>query len=305
MKHILIMGSGAVGGFYGAHLAQTKGIEVTFIARGAHLDAMQKRGLEVTGEKKMRLYPVRAVEKPIDTDPSPDLILMAVKSFDTHKCLDHINRVIGQNTQILTLQNGLENYEMLADTFGAKKTIRGLCKIGVEVTAPGVIDYRGFSSVLFGEEDGSESERVISLQKTMEASGISSRISGNIQKQAWKKFIWNGIFNMMTGITGATTNKIFKYQECYDMAWQLFLEIRSIAKAEGVDISFDDGRKIIEQTKELGAFRTSTMQDRLNGKPLEYDAFCGFISRKAELYEINAPVNKSLFALYKMLEPAG
>ncbi len=302
MQQILIMGSGAVGGYYGVHLARINGLDVTFVARGAHLVALQRRGFRITGKADIHLHPVQAVEDPSALSQPPDLVIMAVKSYDTPEAIRLIRPVAAPHTQILTIQNGLENYELLGEEFGSSNVIRGFCKIGAELTAPGVIDYRGLSSVVFGEEDGTPSNRVLQLQKMMEHAGIKVEVSGDIRRDAWLKFLWNAIFNMLTGITGATTDRIFEDEDAYGIAWQLFYEMQAVAGAQGVRITDKDGAAVIEETRAFGAFRTSTQQDHEKGKPLEYDAFCGYIVRKAAAFKLAVPVNRTLLALYRLLE---
>lgn len=302
MQYIIIMGSGAVGGFYGAHLAQAEGLDVTFIARGAHGEALRKKGLRITGLKEMHLPDIRSTENPSSVENPPDLVLVSVKSHDTSEAIGLLRPVIHSHTQILTIQNGLENYDRLCEAFGCENVIRGFCKIGVELTEPGVIEYRGLSGIVLGEEDGSLSNRVTQIRKTLEHAGIAARVSRGIRREAWLKFIWNGIFNMLTGLTGATTDRIFGDEHAYATAWQLFDEMQAVAGAQGILISTDEGRTIIDGTRELGAFRTSTWQDRRKGKRLEYDAFCGYITRRAADLELQAPVNRALFSLYRLME---
>lgn len=300
MRHVLIMGSGAVGGYYGAHLAVTDGIDVSFAARGKHLEAIRKNGLQITGKKEMHVKHVRALEHPEELEHTPELILVAVKSFDTPEALDMIRQVAGPGTLILTIQNGLENYDLLAAELGSDRVVRGFCKIGVEVTGPGIIEYRGMSTVVFGEESGASSNRVLQLQKIFEFAEIPARVSGDIRRESWLKFIWNGIFNMLTGLSSVTTDRIFEDEDAVTTAWELFYEMKTVAGASGVSISDKDGSKIIEDTRKLGAFRTSTYQDRLRGNPLEYEAFCGYIVRKADKLELDVPVNRTLYSLFKL-----
>lgn len=304
MQHVVIMGSGAVGGFYGALLAQVDGIEVTFIARGSHLEAMRKNGLRIIGMMNKRLDSIRVESDPARIPHPPDLVLMTVKSFDTKQAIEQLRPVVSSGTLILTIQNGLENYELLAEAFG-NRVIRGFCKIGAEVTSPGVIEYRGLSHVYLGEENGEPSNRVIQIQKIMEFAGIKATVSSEIRKEAWLKFLWNGIFNMLTGISKATTDLIYDDENAYKTAWQLFFEMQAIAGADGVIISDREGEKIIEETRKLGAFLTSTCQDRRKGKRLEYDAFCGYIVRRADACKLGVPATRTLFALYRMLEEMG
>lgn len=301
MRHILMMGSGAVGGYYGAYLSRPEGTNVTFIARGAHFEALKSRGLRITGKEELKLDTIRVLDHPSQLKQTPDLVIITVKSFDTEHAIEQLRPVVDTGTLVLTLQNGLENYEQLVNAFGARNVIRGFCKIGVEVTEPGVIDYRGLSRIFIGEEDGSISNRMLQLQNLFEYAGIRCEISRHIRKDAWLKFIWNGIFNMMTGLTGVTVNYLFEDDDAYAVAWQLFHEIQAVARAEGVFITEKEGAGIINDTKRLGAFRTSTSQDRLKGKTLEFDVFCGYIVRKGKQHGLKTTANRTLFSLYKML----
>lgn len=301
MLKILIMGSGAVGGYYGVHLARMKDLDVTFVARGAHFAALQRHGFRITGKTDIHLKPVNVVEDPSACEPPPDLVIVAVKSYDTRLAIRQLVPVVTPYTQVVTIQNGLENYELLSHAFGSTNVIRGFCKIGAELTAPGVVDYRGLSHVVIGEEDGSLSNRILQIQKIMEYAGVTLQVSRDIRREAWIKFLWNAIFNMMTGLTNATTDRIFEDEDAYGIAWQLFYEMQAVATAKGVRLSDEDGAAVIDETRAMGAFRTSTLQDRQKGKSLEYDAFCGYIVRQASICKLSVPVSCTLFALYKLL----
>lgn len=285
-------------------LAQSGTFEVTFVARGAHLQAMQSMGLRVTGKADIHIHPAQAVstspsEAPFD---APDWVIVAVKSFDTDGAIDYLKRVCGKQTQFLTLQNGLENYDKLVEAFGSERVVRGFCRLASEVTEPGVITFRGLSEVVIGEEDGSNSNRVLQLQKILEEAGINNKVSGEIKKKAWLKFVWNAVFNMLTGLGNTTIDRLYDDREAYATAWELFYEMQAVARGEGVVISDKEGEAIIDGSKSLGAFRTSTFQDRQKGKPLEYDAFCGYVVRRAEAADLRVPVHRTLYALYKLIE---
>ncbi|MDI6402110.1 2-dehydropantoate 2-reductase [Balneolaceae bacterium ANBcel3] len=305
MEQILIMGSGAVGGYYGAYLADSDGPEVAFIARGAQYDAMKKTGLRITGKEERTVDPLSVYKDPALMEMVPDLVILAVKSHHTEEAIEQLKPVISKDTCFLSLQNGMENYEILSKAFGSRNVIRGFCKIGTEVTSPGVIEYRGQGALYFGEENGVLSNRILQLQKICENAGLKAIIPEDIRKEAWKKFIWNCVFNMMTGISGVTTDYIFKEEEAYTIAWQIFYEIQAIAGAGGVRISDEEGEDIIDASESLGAFLTSTAQDRRKGKRLEYDTFCGYVVRKADHYELEASINRSLYAQYRMIDMSG
>lgn len=295
---ILIMGAGAVGGSFGARLAQNKSNDVFFVARGKHLDAINRKGLSIkSGEGNFNLR-IKASENPQDYKETPDLILLTVKSYDTDDAIEKIKPKLFKTTQILSLQNGIENYFRLADAFGENNVVRGFCGIAAEVIEPGIISTSP-GEVIIGGNNGNISERIRSLQGVFEASNIKCKVSGNIERDVWLKFTWNCIFNIVTAITGKTVDTIFENPDSIQLCRNIFSEIRSIARIQKVELNSEDEIKIVDSSKELGAFKTSTLQDRLKGRKLEYDAFTGAIIRLAERNRIEVPVNKTLYGLLK------
>ena len=158
--HVLVHGTGAVGGYFGALLAEG-GHDATFVARGANLTALRANGLRVLrGDpaKTIHIHPVRAVERPSEA-PRADLVLVCVKSYDTAAAADALRPVVGPETIVLSIQNGIENEAILAERLSLPPLMIGLTRIGVELTAPGTVLYSGRGEILFGEPDGTESPR--------------------------------------------------------------------------------------------------------------------------------------------------
>ncbi len=301
-NHVMIMGAGAVGGFVGARMIQKNAAEVDFIARGQHYHKMRDEGLRfITPEKEYQLdLPV--FSNPADSGKVYDLVIVAVKSGDTAQALGQMRPVIGEQTQVLTIQNGLENYEYLRDELGQGRVVRGFCRLGCEVTAPGEITYRSLGEVTIGEEDGAESDRCRAIKALMDQSGITCMIAGDIRRQAWKKMIWNTVFNCISGLTATTLDGIFNDPDILKVAKGIAWELRNIAAAEGVDISDDKISEIFERTGKLGAFKTSTYQDRLKSKPMEYRALSGYAVRKATEAGVKAPKLETVNAMLKLTE---
>ena len=138
-KSILIMGAGAVGGTFGSLLAKVKTNTVFFIARGKHLEAIKRNGLSVQSRKENFTIKVNVSDNPNNIKSKPDLILLTVKSFDTDSAIEQLKPVVFKKTQILSLQNGLENYPKLVNAFGDERVVRGVCGMNAEVLQPGVI----------------------------------------------------------------------------------------------------------------------------------------------------------------------
>lgn len=295
------MGAGGVGGYFGGRIAQHTLLKVTLIARGKHLKAIQKNGLKIKSNEGNTIVNVDAFENPTEA-PQADLILFTVKSFDTPEAIDTIKPVMTDTTQILTIQNGIENYPQLVKSFGSENVIQGFCKIGAGIASPGVVEHKAFGEITVGEQDGTVSTRVEKFKALCKEAQIPLHISSEIERRVWLKFAWNGVFNMVTAVANVTVDKLFEKDETVALCYAIFDEIRTIAAKEGVSITQKDGQNIIESARTLKGFTTSTYQDRQKGKKLEYEAFTGAIVRLARKHQIAVPYNKALYALLKLID---
>ncbi|MDX1586986.1 MAG: 2-dehydropantoate 2-reductase [Balneolaceae bacterium] len=300
-EHILVMGAGAVGGYFGGCIAERTAARVTLIARGAHLETLKKRGLTVRSKEGERKVSVQAFENPAEAKV-PDLVLFTVKSYDTEGAITLLKPAVSAGTQILTLQNGIENYPKLVEAFGAGQVIQGFCKIGAGVPEPGIVEHRAFGSVTIGEKNGEVTERVLSVQRLLQEAEIPVRISREITRDVWLKYTWNCILNIVTAVADVTVEKIFGSREGEQLCYHLFNEIQAIADKEGVILKDEEGRQIIESSRDLTGFETSTYQDRQKGKRMEYEAFTGALVRLADRHNLSIPHNRTLYALLKMID---
>jgi 2-dehydropantoate 2-reductase len=300
-QDIMVMGAGAVGGYFGGCIAERTGLKVTLIARGAHLDAIEKKGLIIRSAEKERKIKVKAFEDPQKAE-KPDLVLFTVKSYDTEEAIRQLAPAVSDSTQILTLQNGIENYPKLVKAFSTQRVIQGFCKIGAGAPEPGVIAHRAFGSVTLGEQDGKVTERVKNVESLLKSAEVPVRISTEITREVWLKFSWNCILNMVTAAANVTVDKIFEHKESEQLCYQIFDEIISIAHKEGVELKKEDGAKIIESFRQLTGFETSTYQDRQKGKKMEYEAFTGALVRLADRHGLEVPHNRTLYALLKIID---
>jgi 2-dehydropantoate 2-reductase len=299
---IIVMGAGAVGGYFGGRLHSDSHSEVIFIARGKHLQALQTEGLNIRSISDDYKSSVRAFDNLENYSGFADLILFTVKSYDTDEAIDKIRPVVGQDTQILTIQNGIENYFKLSKVFGEEHVIRGFCRIGAMVAEPGVITHSSMGSITIGENNGRKSGRLNELCSHFDKVNVHCTISENIEKEVWVKFAWNSVFNMITGLMGVTLDKIFMYPESEKLCRSLFNEISLLAGKYGIVFNEQDTHEIIDKSRVLGAFKTSTYQDRIRGKKLEYETFTGTIVRMAHEKNISLPYNESLYGLFKLMD---
>lgn len=292
-KNIMVMGAGGVGGFFGGKLVQKSSRQISLVARGEHLDQIKKHGLFVESIDGDFVVEGPASENPVDL-PRPDLILFTVKSYDTDHAIEQIKSVVSDETQILPLQNGIENIPKLVEAFGDDRVMYGLCRIGIRISEPSKLSHTNPGSVILGERDGSRSERIERIKNIYDKVGVECKISTNIRRDIWKKFSCNSIFNMVTAAENQTTDLLYENGEPKPRLRKLANEILQVAKAEGVNLQEEDLERIVVKTQNLGAFITSTLNDRRVGKKLEFDAFTGAILRLGEKHGIELPEYQKL-----------
>lgn len=194
---ILIMGTGAVGSFYGGKLARA-GHKVIFVARGENLSALRQKGLSLQSiQGDFHLDHVDATDQPASAGVC-DLVLVCVKSYDSMQAAQLLRPVVGPETVILSLQNGVENEDLFAHIFGTPHVMGGMAYIGAELTKPGVVIHSAAGHIVFGELSGERTARAERLQQLFLAAGISAQLSTNIMTVLWDKLVWNTAFNAIT-----------------------------------------------------------------------------------------------------------
>jgi 2-dehydropantoate 2-reductase len=300
---ILVMGAGAVGSYFGARL-QAPGEDVVFCARGQHLAAMRERGLEITSPRGDLHLRVTATDAPADHAPY-DLIIFCVKGYDTDAAAKLIDRCIKPGGAILTLQNGVENEARLAAIFGAGAVMGGNARVGVELVAPGKILHISTGHIDFGEVDGRESDRALTIADAFRRAGILGELSADLKTLRWDKLIWNGSLNTVATLTRRRVGDLLDDPESLRLLRTLMTEIAAVGRAEGAKLSEDRvDAYIAHSQKNLRTLKTSTQQDLEHGKPLEYEELSGAVVRAARRHRIEVPANETIYALLRLLDGA-
>ena len=298
---ILMYGTGAVGGYFGGKLAMSNGNDVRFIAR-SNLSKLKKDGLIVKSYKGDFKVNVKAYKTPSQAKFTPDLVILAMKSYDTDEAIGKLKGVVGKDTLILSIQNGLSNYDKLVKAFGRKKVVRGFCYIGSEMLENGIIKHTSNGFIIIGESPGIPKKVITELYDVFTNSGIETRVSKDIVHDIWAKFSWNCTLNILCAIIGKDTDSLFSSKETEQITRGLYDEIRKVARANGVKLTKKDESNVIDKAKKYGPFKPSTLQDVQRGKMLEYEAFTGDIVRMAKSKGIEVPISKTLYALLKAIE---
>ena len=300
---IAVLGSGAVGGYYGAKLARA-GHDVTFIARGAHLAAIRERGLEIKSPA-VGDFKVRAAAEEDTAKVGPvDLVIVAVKAYDNATALPLIRPLLGVGTNVLTLQNGVDSVAEVAAVAGESRVIGGTTYIATALTAPGVIEQNGtHRRIVFGEVFGELpriSERVQQIHEVFSGADIQSETAPDGRVPIWEKFIF---LAPTAGFTGAARLHVGPLRSDPFIREQYFSacrEIERIARAEGVPVADNLMEKIGGYVDGIpGTMRSSLLIDLSQGKKIEVETLLGSVVRRAQRVGVPAPVNATLYAVLK------
>jgi 2-dehydropantoate 2-reductase len=295
---IIIAGAGAVGGYYGGVLARS-GHDVYFIARGAQLAALKERGLAVKSIDGDFALPSPKCGEKADSFGHADLILVCFKTYDTAMTLDLYKAGVGPQTAIISLQNGVDNEDIIAGRYGADRVLGGVTFIGVRVESPGVILHTAASNMIIGELDGGLSDRVKTLGDVFVKAGVKCKVSGDIKRDKWAKTIWNIGFNAICAILECSAQTAIRFEETRSVVRAAMLEWIAVAKEEGVDLTPDMADKHIERTFTAGEIIPSMLQDKRIGRRMEIDTFNGKAVELGIKHGIQTPVNKTLTAMIR------
>jgi 2-dehydropantoate 2-reductase len=298
---IAIVGAGAVGGYYGARLARA-GDEVHFLLR-SDFTAVRDHGWRITDhEGTWTLHPAHAHDRP-ETIGACDLVIIAAKATANPALPPLVRPLLGAETLVLTLQNGLGNVEFHAAYAGAERVLGGLCFVCINRVAPGVIEKYIPGSVRLGEFSGPARERTHALAARFARAGVDCRAVDSLAEALWRKLVWNVPFNgLAIAAGGVTTDVILARPELLERARELMREVRAGAAAHGIDIPEAFLEKQIEVTRPMGAYAPSSLVDYLAGREVEVEAIWGEPARRASAAGVVLP---RLEALYKQLRALG
>jgi len=285
---IAIMGTGGVGGYYGGLLAQ-RGHDVTFIARGAHLKAIQENGLQVKSvHGDFHVQPAQATDDPARVG-LVDLVLFCTKTFALDEAAQHIRPLIGSDTMVLPLLNGVDAAERIGTVIGMENMLGGVTQISSALEAPGVVkQVSQFRRIVFGELDGTVSERVRSFETALKETGITVEISRNIYKALWTKLVFISAVSSLGSLTRLPIGAYRSVPETRAMMTGLMKEVETVARAQGVELDEDVVQKSMEFIDNAAPQIKASMQlDVEAGRRSEIEAMIGVIGRKGR--EVGAP----------------
>jgi 2-dehydropantoate 2-reductase len=289
---IAIMGSGGVGGYFGARLAAT-GNDLTFIARGTHLDAIRKDGLRVHSPLgDVHISPAHATDDPARVGPV-DIVLFATKLYDTEIAGELCKPFVGADTAVISLLNGVDSEEQLSRILGAQHVVGGVARISAEIAAPGVIQHHtNFAVIEFGELNGRKTERLQTFLAAATAAGIDAQLCDDINIAIWQKFLLLASFSGVTAITRLPAGPIRDNPETWNLMQAAAHEADAVARARGVRLAenaVDDVVKIMRTLPD--AMKASMLMDMERGKRLELEWLSGAVCRLGHQSGVETPVH--------------
>ena len=311
---ICIFGAGAIGGYMGAKLAQA-GADVSLVARGPHLEAMRENGLRLLEENGETTVKVTASENAVDLGPQ-DYVIVTLKAHSVPPVVPKMQPLIGENTTIVSGVNGvpwwyfhkigspLEGTRLETvdpgnaqwNGFGPDRVLGCVVYPAAEVIEPGVVKHIEGNRFSLGEPDGSKSDRAMALSKALSAAGLKAPVRPKIRDEIWVKLWGNLSFNPISALTHSTLDVLCTDPGTREVARNMMLEAQEIAEKLGVKFPIDVDRRI-QGGADVGAHRTSMLQDLDAGRPMEIDALVGSVKELGHVTETPTPTIDTVLSL--------
>jgi 2-dehydropantoate 2-reductase len=298
---VAVMGAGAVGGYFGAKLAEADH-EVWFITRRERLKAYRTSGIRVESiDGDFHVVPVRALRDPSSVG-KVDLVLFTVKSTDTRRAAEEARPLVGPHTTVLSIQNGVDNEAILEEVLGPDRVVPGVAVIGVSMPEPGLIQHTNNGSITLGEVSGEETDRVREVCQAFSGAGVETRVSSHIRTVKWRKLIWNSSFNPLAALTGMRVLDLIEEDASREVAQAAMREAIAVGVALGHDVADYDMGRATQRNPNWAASKTSMLQDIERGRPTEIEQLTGAVVRYGVETGVDTPVSAILLRLVRAKE---
>jgi 2-dehydropantoate 2-reductase len=303
---ILVMGSGGVGGYFGARLA-LGGADVTFVARGAHLAAMRAHGLTLeTPAGPVHAADIKVVERASEAAP-PDFVLLAVKLWDTDSAIEQIRPVVGPHTTVISLQNGVLKEATLARAFAHVQLMGGVVYVATRIAGPGVIQQTGpMQRMQFGEYDGKRSARAEALLQACLKGGINAEIADDIVRVLWEKYVFLAALSAATTAIRKPIGPIRSHPQTRAFFLDLMREVVAVGRAHGVQLPADYAEQRLRLADDVDPGMTSSMHHDLDhGNRLEVRWLSGGVVELGAQVGVATPLHRAVFDILVLHSGAG
>jgi 2-dehydropantoate 2-reductase len=296
-----VVGTGAVGGYFGGLLSKN-GNEVVFLARGKNFEVMKKEGLFINSEResfKVHQYFTDQLSSFSDVD----LVLFCLKSNATKEVAEKLLPYLKKDALILTLQNGVDNEEVLSEIFGANRVLSAAAYIQTSVIKEGVVQQIGRPpQLVIGAVDERKQDVAGEIASLFNKANIQTFVSKHIMEVKWKKLLWNVTFNPLSALLQISVGNILDHPELNQTAQTICKEAITVAQKIGMRINDDFYQEIFERGKFAKEHKTSMLQDRLRGKKMEIESICGHIIKKGKEFQVETPALETVYRLLKYID---
>lgn len=289
---IAVMGAGALGCYFGGRIHQGGG-DVTFIARGPHLKALQSDGLKIESQLgDAHLADIKATDDPAAVGPV-DMVLFMVKLFDVEAAAKAMAPLIGPDTAVACFQNGVTTPRILGDAIGADGVIPGSVHMPAEITSPGVMTHTGaFSAIAFGEQDGAITDRCRTLEAALVAGGVTPTVAPDMMTRIWEKFVLLSAFSAICGLTRLKLGAIMGDPHTSELLKSALDETLAVGRAVHPDLPADAADRAFASFGSLPPFANASMLNDINaGRRIELMHLSGEVSRLGKAHNIPTPVH--------------
>jgi len=300
---IAVLGSGGIGGYYGALLAKA-GHDVSFIARGAHLEAMQQRGLTLRTPDGDSTIPVTAVAD-TGTVGAVDLVLFCVKSYDTGPAAQALAPLMARDTAVVTFQNGVDNVQAIASVVGSGAVLIGVVYNALQLAGPGLVQRTGGDGkIVLGELGGALTERVQRIASAFQQTGVAHQVSTDIDRVLWEKFLFIAGVGGVTALARSGIGPLLASPGGRTLLTTSCEEIAAVALAERVPLPADAADRAVEQAATLPPqWRSSLARDLEDGRRLEVEALSGAVVRRGLKLGVPTPIHRTIAACLSVHQP--
>ena len=298
---IAVMGAGSVGGYLGGMLARG-GHEVSLIVRGAHLEAIRTNGLRVLRDHEEFTVSCAATDDPREVG-TVELALLTTKTYHNGVSVPAMAPMVGPETTVLCLQNGVDSYLGVAETFGAERVMAGAVYIEAGREGPGTVRQAGdVVRVVFGEADGSLSERGRAIESALRDSGIPAELTSDVRTGLWSKFLFIATMAGTTAMARERLAELMPRPEWRQVVVACLREIEDAGRASGVNFPSDIHQTTLQYIEEnLDDLQASLHTDVMAGRPLELETFAGAVVRAGRAAGVPTPINDVIYAMLKPL----
>jgi 2-dehydropantoate 2-reductase len=296
---IAIVGSGGLGGYFGGRLAAA-GVDVTFLARGAHLEALRTSGLRIESPNGNLFLPRVSATADASTVGAVDVVLFAVKLYDTESAVHLLPPLVGADTVVIPFQNGVESVDMLSHAVDRAHLAGGTSYVQAAIAEPGVIHHIALDRIIFGELDGTRTPRLERLFDACREAGVSPVLSDQIEIEIWSKFVHLSVLSGMTSVTRSPVGPLRDDPDLFAMWQAALVETIAVARAKGVPLPrslFDELITLIQQVPAQAG--SSMLQDLERHRRLELPWLSGAVVRMGRALDVETPIHRFIATVLK------